>query len=192
MMLPTDMESKAGGAAKMAGGCKVVMQKDQSPAIQFVIEGVQIGQQVVVMGGPGFLRELARGLGECGLRPDISLRNGRLIFLTAPGCISTLMKPDDPLQRGSLRANAPLLRWVSDWTWAYGKASEPAQAAEFQKRVHDFTRSLGALSLCTAFDAQLDRNSMLALLADHRRCSRATEPARPGTMTLAAAAGRSS
>lgn len=192
MILPTDMESKAGGAAKMAGGCKVVMQKDQSPAIQFVIEGVQIGQQVVVMGGPGFLRELARGLGECGLRPDISLRNGRLIFLTAPGCISTLMKPDDPLQRGSLRANAPLLRWVSDWTWAYGKASEPAQAAEFQKRVHDFTRSLGALSLCTAFDAQLDRNSMLALLADHRRCSRATEPARPGAMTLAAAAGRSS
>lgn len=190
MMLSTEQENKS-VAAKTAGGCKVVMQKDQSPAIQFVIEGVQIGQQVVVMGGPGFLRELAHGLGECGLRPDISLRNGRLIFLTAPGCISTLMKPDDPLQRGSLRANAPLLRWVSDWTWAYGKASEPARAAEFQRRVHDFTRSLGALSLCTAFDAQLDRNSMLALLADHRRCSRASDfSQRAGALTLTAAAGR--
>ena len=190
MVLSTEQESKS-IAAKAAGGCKVVMQKSQIDAIQFVIEGVQIGQQVVVMGGPGFLRELAHGLGECGLRPDISLRNGRLIFLTAPGCISTLMKPDDPLQRGSLRANAPLLRWVSDWTWAYGKASEPARTAEFQRRVHDFTRSLGALSLCTAFDAQLDRNSMLALLADHRRCSRASDLSqRAGALTLAAAAGR--
>lgn len=190
MMLSTDHVSK-NGAAKTAGACKVVMQKDQIDALQFVIEGIQIGQQVVVMGGPAFLRELAHGLGECGVRPDISLRNGRLIFLTAPGCISTLMKPDDPLQRGSLRANAPLLRWVSDWTWAYDKASEPARAAEFQRRVHDFTRSLGALSLCTAFDAQLDRNSMLALLADHRRCCRPSDQSqRPASLALPAAAGR--
>ncbi|MGH9343155.1 MAG: MEDS domain-containing protein [Terriglobia bacterium] len=169
------------------------MQKDQNPAIQFVIEGLQIGQQVVAMAGPGFLRELAHGLGECGMRPDVSLRNGRLIFLTAPGCISTLMKPDDPLQRGSLRTNAPLLRWVSDWTWAYGNAPESARAAEYQRRAHEFIRSLGALSLCTAFDAQMDRNSMLALLADHRRCSRTPEQAlQPSALTLAAAAGRSS
>lgn len=157
------------------GGCKVVIQNDQNLVSQFVIEGLQIGQQVVAMAGPRFLRELAQSLGGCGMRPDVSLRNGRLIFLTAPGCISTLLKPDDPLQRGSLRTNAPLLRWVSDWTWAYGKGVEPARALEYQRRVHDFIRSLDALSLCTAHNLQVDRNSMLALLADHRRSSRAPE-----------------
>lgn len=202
-MLTTVTESKAGFEAKTAGACRVAVQSGQNPAIQFVIEGVQIGQQVVVMGGPDFLRELAQGLGQSGMKPDVSLRNGRLIFLTAPGCISTLMKPDDPLQRGSLRANAPLMRWVSDWTWAYGTSAEPARAAEYQRRIHDFTRSLSALSLCTAFEAKLDRNSMLALLADHRRALRPVDreaeraphasiadAPRTGGFALAAAAGR--
>lgn len=192
-MLSIEPVNKSTSSAKTPGACKIVMQDDQNPVIQFVVEGLQIGQQVIVMGGPSFLRELAQGLGQCGMRPDVSLRNGRLIFLTAPGCISTLMKPDDPLQRGSLRTNAPLLRWVSDWTWAYGNAAEPARAADYQRRVHDFTRSLGALSLCTAFNSQLDRNFMLALLADHRRCSRTPDGAlQSKPLVLTAAAGRSS
>ncbi|MGH9377489.1 MAG: hypothetical protein ACRD1I_01695 [Terriglobia bacterium] len=191
MMLATDYARGTSTNGKVSGVCKVVIQRDQNLVSQFVIEGLQIGQQVVAMAGPGFLRELAHSLGECGMRPDVCLRNGRLIFLTAPGCISTLMKPDDPLQRGSLRPNAPLLRWVSDWTWAYGKASEPARALEYQRRAHDFIGSLGALSLCTAFDTELDRNSMLALLADHRRCSRGSERTlRTGPLAFTASAGR--
>lgn len=136
---------------------------------QFVTEGLQIGQQVVAMGGPAFLRELAHDLGESGLRPEGMLRNGRLVFLTAPNCLSTLMKPDESLQRGPLRPKAPLLRWVSDWCWAYGRNTELTAVMEFQRRVHDFIGSLDALSLCTVQSTQLNRNSMLALLADHRR-----------------------
>lgn len=174
-MLSTDQAD--GNGAKGVGVCKVVIQKDRdlSRVLQFVIEGLQIGQQVVAMAGPRFLRELAHCLSECGLRPELSLRNGRLIFLTAPGCISTLLKPDDSLQRGPLRTNAPLMRWVSDWSWAYGNGAEPARALEYQRRVHDFIGSLDSLSLCTAHCTELDRNSMLALLADHRRSTRAAE-----------------
>lgn len=165
---------------KTSSACRVVMRGDQMtvPLVQFVMEGLQIGQQVVVMAGPRFLREVARSLGESGLRPEAALRNGRVVFLTAPGCISSLLKPDDALQRrGPVRTNAPLLRWVSDWTWTYGRGMEPARALEYQRRVHDFTRSLGALSLCTALGPELDRNSTLALLADHRRALRSGERA---------------
>jgi hypothetical protein len=155
--------------------CRVVIRNNEglSQVSQFVVEGLQIGQQVVAMAGPRFLRELARDLGESGLRPEGMLRNGRLVFLTAPNCLSTLLKPDESLQRGPVRSNAPLLRWVSDWSWAYGTSAEPTAALEFQRRVHDFIRSLDALSLCTAHSAHLERNSMLALLADHRRVSKA-------------------
>jgi hypothetical protein len=154
--------------------CRVVIRKDGNltEVSQFVLEGLQIGQQVVAMAGPGFLRELAQELGDSGMRPEGMLRNGRLVFLTAPMCLSTLLKPDESLQRGPLRSKAPLLRWVSDWSWAYGRSAEPTAVLEFQRRVHDFIRSLEALSLCTAHTAQLDRNSMLALLADHRRVAR--------------------
>lgn len=172
------MERLCENSLKNAGACKMAIRKEQaiSPVVQFVIEGLQIGQQVIAMAGPRFLREVARSLGECGLRPEAALRNGRLVFLTAPGCITALLKPEDPLQhRGPVRTNAPLLRWVSDWTWAYGRAVEPASALEYQRRIHDFTRSLGALSMCTALGAELDRNATLALLADHRRALRATE-----------------
>jgi hypothetical protein len=154
--------------------CRVVIRNDENliQISQFVVEGLQIGQQVVVMAGPAFLRELAHDLAESGFRPESMLRNGRLVFLTAPNCLSTLIKPDESLQRGPLRSNAPLLRWVSDWSWAYSASAEPAVVLEFQRRIHEFIRSLGALSLCTAQSTQLDRNSMLALLADHRRVSK--------------------
>lgn len=174
---------------KNCGACKVVFRPDQgvAPVAQFVVEGLQIGQQVVAMAGPRFLRELARCLTESAVRPEILLRNGRLVFLTTPGCISTLLKPDDPLQRGvPVRANAPLLRWVSDWSWAYASGMEPSRALEYQRRVHDFTRSMGALSLCTASEAGLDRNSTLALLADHRRSLRPAEGAARAAASLGA------
>lgn len=171
--------------------CRVVVRNNGglSQVSQFVFEGLQIGQQVVAMAGPQFLRELAQDLGESGLRPEAMLRNGRLVFLTAPNCLSTLVKPDESLQRGPVRSNAPLLRWVSDWSWAYGKSAEPTAVLEFQRRVHEFIRSLDALSLCTANSAQLERNSMLALLADHRRFAKSGDRVLKAGAAMAAAAG---
>ena len=155
---------------------------------QFVIEGLQIGQQVMAMAGARFLRELAQDLSQSGLRPDAMLRNGRLVFLTAPSCLSMLLKPDDPIQRGALRPNAPLVRWVCDWTWAYRETAEPMGIADHQRRTHEFIKTLGALSLCTANGQQLGRNAMLALLADHRRVAKGSEPL-PKAMAVSAAVG---
>ena len=146
-----------------------------SQVSQFVIEGLQVGQQVVAMAGARFLRELAQDLSQTGFRPDAMLRNGRLVFLTAPVCLSMLLKPDDPLQRGHLRPNAPLVRWISDWTWAYRMTAEPTAMTEHQRRAHEFVKSLGALSFCSVNSQHLDRNAMLALLADHRRVTKANE-----------------
>lgn len=191
-MLAIDSNNPQIQNLKSCTPCRVIVRNGQDPPqiAQFVMEGLQIGQQVVAMAGPRFLRELAQGLNESGMRPEILLRNGRLVFLTAPNCLSMLIKPDDPLQRGPLRPNAPLLRWVSDWSWAYGKGSEPMLTLEYQRRVHDFIRSLGALSLCSVQSDPLDRNSMLALLADHRRALRGGEHAsRAASATFAAGAG---
>jgi hypothetical protein len=139
---------------------------------EFVIAGLQIGQQVVVLAGPTCLKDIAASLSEAGLRPDAALRAGRLVFLTAPDCLCHLTKPDHPLQRGALRRNGPLLRWVSDWSWAYRNGFS-ADAWRHQRLVHDLARSLGALSLCTAHGHNVERSSLLALLADHRRATRA-------------------
>ena len=139
---------------------------------EFVIAGLQIGQQVVVLAGPTCLKDIAASLSEAGLRPDAALRAGRLFFLTAPDCLCHLTKPDHPLQRGALRRNGPLLRWVSDWSWAYRNGFS-ADAWRHQRLVHDLARSLGALSLCTAHGHNVERSSLLALLADHRRATRA-------------------
>lgn len=154
--------------------CKLLVRKEREIAevTQFVVEGIQVGQQVVTMGGANFLREVAQELTSTGLKTDALLRNGRLVFLTAPNCISSLMKPDDPGQRVPLRSNAPLLRWITDWSWAYRDGNELHKAVEVQRRIHDFVRSLGALSVCTVDNPELHRNSLLALLADHRRAMR--------------------
>jgi hypothetical protein len=141
---------------------------------EFVIAGLQIGQQVVAMAGPSCLKEIAHGLSQAGLRPDAALRTGRLVFLTAPDCLSQLSKPDHPLQRGALRRNGPLLRWVSDWSWAYTNGGFSTETLRHQRLVHDFVRSLSALSVCTAHCHKVERSSLLALLADHRRAARAS------------------
>ena len=158
-----------------ATGCRLVVRREAglSEISQFVIAGLQIGQQVVAVAGPNCLKEIAHSLTASGLRPEAALRAGRLVFLTAPDCLSQLARPEDPLQRGALRRSGPLLRWVSDWSWAYTNGSACAEVLRHQRLVHDFVRSLGALSLCTVHCHKLERSSLLALLADHRRAARA-------------------
>ncbi len=140
--------------------------------LQFVTAGLEIGQQVVALAGAKCLKELARGLSEKGLRPESLLNSGRLIFLTAPNCISQLARPGDPLQRAPLQRHASVVRWVSDWSWAYNNGVHLATILDYQLRTHDFIRSLTALSLCTVHCEKLERTSMLALLANHRRAAR--------------------
>ncbi len=154
--------------------CRLVVRKDKGTdeILQFVVAGLEMGQQVVAMAGPACLRDLARRLAEGGLRPNALLRNGRLIFLTAPQCLSQLSHPEEIVQRGPLRRPLSVLRWVSDWSWAYANGTDPATILDYQRRVHEFVRSLTALSICTVYCQGLERTSLLAMLADHRRATR--------------------
>lgn len=156
--------------------CRFVIRKDKSPAeiLEFISSGLEIGQQVVVLAGPTCLKDLARSLSQNGLRPDTLLRNGRLVFLTAPNCISQLTKPGDPLHRGPVHRNGSLLRWVSDWSWAYANGLASSTILDYQRRIHEFVRSVTTLSLCTAYCEKLERGALLAILADHRRAFRST------------------
>ena len=163
-----------GAAPVVAPACRLVVRKDKglTEVLQFVASGIEIGQQIVVLAGPTCLKDLARSLGEQGLRPEMLLHNGRLIFLTAPACIAQLAKAGDPLKRGPLHFNGSVLRWVSDWSWAYQAGTDPSAILGYQRLVHDFTRSLTALSVCTVHCERLERSSLLALVADHRRLTR--------------------
>jgi hypothetical protein len=147
-------------------------EKGLLEVFEFISAGLEIGQQVVAMAGPCCLKEIALGLSENGLRSEAMLRSGRLVFLTAPDCLPQLGLPHDPLKRGALRLNGSVLRWVTDWSWAYGNGASPAAILNYQCKVHDFVRSLTRLSLCTVHCEKLARNSLLAMVADHRRASR--------------------
>ncbi len=174
------------GVPAHESGCRLIVRKDKGMAeiLQFVTAGLEIGQQAIALAGPTCLKDIARGLSDIGLRPESLLHNGRLIFLTAPNCLSQLTKPGDPLHRGSLHHARSLVRWVSDWSWAYGNGVVQASFVEYQRQVHDFIRSLTALSLCTVHCGKLERTSLLALLADHRRAARAVpRPAFNPTVT---------
>jgi hypothetical protein len=166
--------SPPGGPALGSSPCRLVVRKEKRPAelVQFVIAGLEVGQQVVVVAGPGCLKDLARTLTENGMRPEALLRNGRLIFLTAPDCLAQLEDPEKILQRGPLRRTMSVVRWVTDWSWAYTNGMNPATVLEYQRRIHEFSRSLTALSLCTVHCGKMERSSLLALLADHRRAAR--------------------
>ncbi|HEV2348342.1 MAG TPA: MEDS domain-containing protein [Terriglobia bacterium] len=159
--------------------CRLVVHEERGLAevFEFISAGLEIGQQVVAMAGPCCLKDIALGLSENGLRPEVLLRSGRLIFLTAPDCLPQLVLPQDRLKRGALRLNGSVVRWVSDWSWAYGNATSAASILSYQCQVHDFVRSLTRLSLCTVHCERLARNSLLAMLADHRRAARSA--ARP-------------
>jgi hypothetical protein len=163
-----------GGPAPAPLPCRLVVRKEKGPAevVQFVIAGLEVGQQVVIVAGPACLKDLARGLTENGLRPEALLRNGRLVFLTAPDCLSQLEDPEKILQRGPLRRPMSVVRWVTDWSWAYANGIDAATILDYQRRIHEFARSLTALSLCTVHCGKMERGSLLAMLADHRRAAR--------------------
>ena len=155
-------------------GCRLVVRKKESAPeiLDFVVAGLEAGQQVFTMAGPAHLKEIAHRLSESGLRPDTLLHNGRLVFLTAPACLPTILRPDDPFKRGPLHRNGSLLRWVSDWSWACSNGTDLQTVLGYQRRIHDFVRSLTSLSLCSVDCEKLGRSSLLAMLADHRRGSR--------------------
>jgi hypothetical protein len=164
----------AGGVTPAVAACRLVVRRDKGAAefLEFVAAGLEMGQQVVALAGADCLKDLAHSLTESGLRPEALLRNGRLIFLTAPECLSQLSHPEQILQRGPLRRTVSVLRWVTDWSWAYVNGTHPAAILEYQRRIHKFIRALSALSLCTVHCDNLGRSSLLAILADHRRAAR--------------------
>lgn len=172
--------------------CRLVVRQHSGLAeiSEFITSGLEIGQQVVAMAGPPFLKDLALALSETGLRTETLIRNGRLVFLTAPDCLAQLGLANDRAQRASLRLSGCVLRWVSDWSWAYGNGHEPGGLLGFQRRAHDFVRTLTPLSLCTVHGQKLTRSSLLAMVADHRRASRVAAP-RVIPSTLAPKAGPS-
>lgn len=157
--------------------CRLVVRKEKglTEILQFISAGVEIGQQVVALADPSCLKEIAQGLGEVALRPDCLLRSGRLVFLTAPNCLSQLVRADDAaIHRGPLHRNGSMLRWVTDWSWAYRDGMDAATLLGYQRLIHGFVRSFTALSLCTVHWEKLERSSLLAMLADHRRAIRST------------------
>lgn len=143
-------------------------------------EGLEVGQQVVALAGANCLTNLARALNASGLQTQNLLRSGRLVFLTAPDCLEHLKKPAGLVQRVTLRRQSPMVRWVSDWSWAYFNGRSADVLLNYQNRVHNLVRSLEALSLCTVHCSAVQRRSLLALLADHRRAVRGHTPV-PGS-----------
>jgi hypothetical protein len=157
--------------------CRLIVRKKPGPAeiLQFVVGGVEIGQQIVVLAGPAWLKDLARTLSENGLRPETLIRNHRLVFMTAPDCFARLAKWNDPLQRPALRRNGSIVRWISDWSWAYRNGTNPSAILAHQRRIHACIHDLSAFSLCTVHGEKMERSSMLAVLVHHRRAARALD-----------------
>ena len=153
----------------------VRQQSSLAEISEFITSGLEIGQQVVAVARPACLKDLGIILGEAGLRTENLIRNGRLVFLTAPDCLAHFNTANDRVHR-ALRLNGSVLRWVCDWSWAYEDGQQPGALLALQQRVHDFVRSLTPLSLCTVHGPKLARTSLLAMMADHRRACRAAAP----------------
>jgi hypothetical protein len=169
--------------------CQLVVRQHEGPAefLRFIQEGLEVGQQVVALAGAGCLTNVARALNSGGLQAQSLLRSGRLVFLTAGDCLEQLRKPDGPVQRALLRRHSPLVRWVSDWSWAYSSGLPAKLLLDYQHRIHDLVRCPETLSLCTVHSSALQRGSLLALLADHRRAVRGRPAAsRDGQFAVAA------
>lgn len=162
----------------LSRSCQVVVRRQEGPAefLRFIQEGLEVGQQVVALAGADCLSNLARALNSSGLQTQNLLRSSRLVFLTAPDCLEQLKKPEGAVRRATLRRQSPMVRWVSDWSWAYFNGRSPEVLLDYQRRIHDMARSLEALSLCTVHCSALQRRSLLALLADHRRAVRRSGP----------------
>ena len=163
-----------GSAASPAKSCQLLVRRQEGPSevLQFIAEGLEIGQQVVALAEASYLKHVARALGDSGLQPQSLLRSGRLVFLTAPDCLTQIFKPDGFVQRPPLRRQGPMLRWVSDWSWAYSNGQRASILLSYQRRVHELARSLDALCLCTVHSGALERRALLAVLADHRQAAR--------------------
>ncbi len=161
-----------------ANSCRLLIRKKPGPReiVQFVVGGIEIGQQIVVLAGPAWLKELARILGEHGLRPETLIRNSRMVFLTAPDCLSRFAKMGDPCKRPVIRRNGTMVRWVSDWSWAYRNGADAATMLRYQLRIHDCVHTVADMSICTVHcDETMERSSMLAVLSQHRRATRTTD-----------------
>jgi hypothetical protein len=173
-----EQTSNHAGLIAQADACRLVVRKEKglSEILQFVIAGLEIGQQVVIVAGPTCLNDIARGVSENGLRPDVFLHSGRLVFLTAPDCLNELLRASDPLQRSPLHVHGTVMRWVTDWSWALSKGDGLNVIRDYQRRLHDFIRPLNAISLCTVQCEKIGRASLLAILANHRRATRALQP----------------
>jgi len=167
-------------AAAQSTACRLVVRREKGSReiLQFLIAGLEIGQQVVMVAGPTCLNDVARGLGENGLRPDVFLHSGRLVFLTAPDCLNELLRAGDPLRRSPLHLHGTVMRWITDWSWALSKGDGLTVIRDYQRRLHDFVRPLNAISLCTVDCEKVGRASLLAILADHRRAMRPPQPLR--------------
>jgi hypothetical protein len=162
------------GLMAQPDACRLVVRKEKGlfEILQFVIPGLEIGQQVVIVADPTCLNDIARGLSENGLRADLFLHSGRLVFLTAPDCLNELLRAGDPLQRSPLHLHGTVMRWVTDWSWALSKGDGLNVIRDYQRRLHDFVRPLNAISICTVHCEKIGRASLLAILADHRRATR--------------------
>ena len=170
--------SNHAGLTAQATACRLVVRREKgsSEILQFLIAGLEIGQQVVIVAGPTCLNDVAHGLSENGLRPDVFLHSGRLVFLTAPDCLNELLRAGDPLQRSPLHLHGTVMRWVTDWSWALSKGDGLNVIRDYQRRLHDFVRPLNAISLCTVHCAKAGRATLLAILANHRRAARMVQP----------------
>lgn len=161
--------------------CQLVVRRQEGPSefVRFILEGLEVGQQVIALAGAGGLTNLARALNESGLQTQTLLRTGRLVFLTAPDCLDQIKNLDAPSHRVAVRRQAPIIRWVSDWSWAYSNDRPASLLLDYQHRIHHAVRSLEALSLCTIHCSAFERRALLAVLADHRRAVRGRAPVRP-------------
>jgi MEDS: MEthanogen/methylotroph, DcmR Sensory domain len=159
--------------------CQLVVRRQEPPLepLRFILEGLEVGQQVIAMASAGWLTSLAHALGENRIPLQSLLRSGRLVFLTAPECLSQFTRPDGPLRASAFRRPAPMVRWLSDWSWAYSNGRAPSTLLDYQHRVHTTIRSLDALSLCTVDSSTLERRALLAVLADHRQAVKGHAPA---------------
>jgi len=165
------------GPTARGEACRLVIRKEKgfSEILQFVMGGVEVGQQVVILAGASCLKDIARGLTENGLKTDAMLHSGRLVFLTAPNCLTELFRPSDPLHRSPLHRQATVMRWITDWSWAYGNGHDASAIRDQQRRIHEFIRPFNAISMCTVHCEKVDRSNLLAMLADHRRVAKAVE-----------------
>jgi len=157
--------------------CRLVIRKEKglSEILEFIVGGVEVGQQVVILAGAACLKEIARGLGENGLKTEALLHSGRLVFLTAPNCLAELFRPSDPLHRSPLHRQATVMRWITDWSWAYGNGNTAGAIRDQQRRIHEFIRPFNAISMCTVHCEKVDRSNLLAMLVDHRPVAKALD-----------------